>query len=89
MRRIWRVDEGGWMGMCVAVPLRVKELKGNRAVLESSGLLMEADVSLVPEVQPGDLLLIHAGFALARLEPAEAEEILLASGELIEAGFSL
>lgn len=58
--------------MCVAVPLKVRSISGNRAVLESSGVVTEADVSLVEDVKPGDYVLIHAGFAIARLDPKQA-----------------
>lgn len=59
--------------MCVAVPFLVKSINNNRAVIESLGVLSEADISLV-DVQPGDYILVHAGFAIAKLEPDEALE---------------
>ncbi len=60
--------------MCLAVPLKVKSIEGTRAVLEADGVIVRADVSLVSGVRVGDYLLVHAGFAIAKVEPAEAEE---------------
>ncbi len=62
--------------MCVAVPMRVEGIAGRKATLASMGVRMEADISLVEGVQPGDYVLVHAGFAIARLELEEAGETL-------------
>ncbi|HYH03957.1 MAG TPA: HypC/HybG/HupF family hydrogenase formation chaperone [Bacillota bacterium] len=62
--------------MCVAVPLQIKEIKGNKAVLESLGVVTEADISLIDNPQPGDYVLVHAGIAISKLENDEAEETL-------------
>jgi len=59
--------------MCVAVPLRVKSVKGNWAELEISGGVMKARADLVP-VKEGDYVLVHAGFIIQKLEPEKALE---------------
>ncbi len=71
--------------MCVAILLKIKEIKGSRAVLESLGVQTEADVSLITDPQPGDYVLVHAGIAISKLEADEAEETLALFRE-IEAG---
>ena len=60
--------------MCVAVPLEVRELlpKG-RAFAVRGALTVEIDVSLLGSVSVGDWVVVHAGFAIGRVEPEEAE----------------
>lgn len=62
--------------MCVAVPAKVVEIEGTRATVVVSGARLHAHLDLVPEAQVGDYVLVHAGFALQVMNPAEAEETL-------------
>jgi hydrogenase expression/formation protein HypC len=71
--------------LCVAVPLQIKEIKGKRAVLESLGVITEADISLIADPKPGEYVLIHAGIAISKLETTEAEATLALFRELAEA----
>jgi len=61
--------------MCLAVPLRVKEILGNNMlILEGNGVRLEACSVLVPEIKIGDNCLVHAGFVIEKLTPEDAEE---------------
>jgi hydrogenase expression/formation protein HypC len=71
--------------LCVAVPLQIKEIKGNRAVLESLGVIMEADISLIADPQPGEYVMVHAGIAISKVETAEAKITVALFRELAEA----
>jgi len=62
--------------MCLAVPSRIVEIAGNRAKVEVSGNAIEADLSLVEDTAVGDWVLVHAGFAIEKLDPEDAEETL-------------
>jgi hydrogenase expression/formation protein HypC len=63
--------------MCLAIPIRVEALlPGAMARVTLSGVSKVVSIALVEDVQPGDYLLIHVGYALARLDPAEAERTL-------------
>ena len=62
--------------MCLAVPAKIVELTGNRAVVEVPGNRFSADVSLTPGVAVGDYVLVHAGFAIERYKTEDALEIL-------------
>jgi hydrogenase expression/formation protein HypC len=62
--------------MCVAVPGRIIEKSGGLATVEVEGNRVRADVSLVPEAGVGDYVMLHAGFAISKYTPEEAEEIL-------------
>lgn len=61
--------------MCLAIPGRVVSIKGNRAVVDYGGTTTETNISLVsPSV--GDYVIVHAGFAIERLDVREAERSL-------------
>ncbi len=62
--------------MCVAVPAKVLEIEGTRALVAVAGARLQAHLELVPEAQVGDYVLVHAGFALQVMNPEEAEETL-------------
>lgn len=54
--------------------MRLVEISGDgRAVAESDGLRLEVDVSLIECPQPGEYVIVHAGFAIERLDTEEAE----------------
>ncbi|HKI97791.1 MAG TPA: HypC/HybG/HupF family hydrogenase formation chaperone [bacterium] len=62
--------------MCLAIPARVVTLDGAMATVEVAGVTRTASTHLLDGVRVGDYLLIHAGFALSRLDEAEAQETL-------------
>ncbi len=63
--------------MCLAIPARVKTLHGDgMATVETDGVEQRISVELLEDVNPGDYVIMHVGYALNRLDPAEAEETL-------------
>jgi hydrogenase expression/formation protein HypC len=60
--------------MCLAVPARIIELKGDDAIADAIGNRIEAKTTLVPQVKLGDIVLIHAGFAIAIVDEEEAKK---------------
>jgi len=62
--------------MCLAVPQEVISITGDRAEVALSGNVREADITLVDDVNVGDWVLVHAGFAIEKLTREEAEETL-------------
>jgi hydrogenase expression/formation protein HypC len=71
--------------MCLAVPMRVASIEGDRARVEVDGVGREVSIALVEAVAVGDHVLVHAGFAIERLDAAAAEETLRLFRELAEA----
>jgi len=68
--------------MCLAIPIRVEALlPGALARVTLSGVTKTVSIALLEEVAVGDYLLIHVGFALARLDPDEAARTLEAMRE--------
>ena len=63
--------------MCLGVPMKILSRDGDNIVAEVDGVRKEASVMLLgEEVVVGDYVIVHAGFAIARLDEAEAEETL-------------
>ena len=59
--------------MCLAIPIRVEALMGDdMARVTLGGVSKIVSIALLEDVRCGDYLLIHAGFALTRLDPDEA-----------------
>ena len=62
--------------MCLAIPMRIVEIDGFLAVAEVDGVRREARLDLLPEATVGDYVLVHAGLAIATVDPEAAEETL-------------
>jgi len=63
--------------MCLAIPIRVEALLPDAmARVTLGGVSKVVSIALVEHVQVGDYLLIHVGYALARLDPEEAQRTL-------------
>jgi len=63
--------------MCVGVPMQVISIDGSDAVAEIDGVRRQASLMLMAdEVRVGDFVIVHAGFAIARLDEDEARQTL-------------
>jgi hydrogenase expression/formation protein HypC len=62
--------------MCLAIPMRVVKIDGFLAVAEVDGVRREARLDLLSDVAVGDYILVHAGLAIATVDPKDAEETL-------------
>ena len=62
--------------MCLAVPMKVIKIEGEEAVVELEGVKKEISLTLLDDVRVGDYVLIHAGFAIQKVDEKEAEETL-------------
>ncbi len=71
--------------MCLAVPARVTEINGDEAVLDYGGVIRKASISMVSDVNIGDYVLVHVGFAISKLEEKEALDTLKLWDELMRA----
>jgi len=70
--------------MCLAIVGRVVEILGGVALVDFGGVLREVRIDLVPDVEVGSFVLVHAGFAIERLSHETAEDILSAWREVLE-----
>ena len=62
--------------MCIAVPGRILSINDRTAEVDFSGARRSVALDLVDGAKKGDYVLVHAGFAITLLEPAEAEATL-------------
>lgn len=73
--------------MCLSVPAEVAELRpDDMAVVCIDGIKIEISIALVQDLVPGDHVLVHVGYALAKIDPVEAERTLKLLQELGKAG---
>ncbi|HQM38267.1 MAG: HypC/HybG/HupF family hydrogenase formation chaperone [Candidatus Bipolaricaulis sp.] len=69
--------------MCLAIPTKVLTVDGNVATVDVQGVQARVRLdALGEEVRIGDYLLVHAGFAIRRLDPQDAAETLALFDEL-------
>ena len=69
--------------MCLAVPVRVVALLGEQWVeIEVGGIYNRISVALIDDVAVGDYVIVHAGFAIARLDVEEADRTLALFDEI-------
>ncbi|RKY14285.1 MAG: hypothetical protein DRP52_00480 [Planctomycetota bacterium] len=60
--------------MCLAVPARIIEKEGDKAVADAMGNRWNIRVTLTPDIEVGDVVLIHAGYAIAKVDEEEAKK---------------
>ena len=74
--------------MCLGIPARVMDIRESGdlkiALVDFEGAVMEVDATFIPDLRPGDYVIIHAGMAIERLDPKEAEESLKIWKELLK-----
>lgn len=62
--------------MCLSVPGKIVKIKNNMARVDVGGMLRDISLDLCPEVSLGEYVLIHAGFAIQKVDEEEAKETL-------------
>ena len=63
--------------MCLGIPMQIKSIDGMNIVAETDGVRREASLMILDaEVQVGDYVIVHAGFAISKLDEEDALETL-------------
>ncbi len=74
--------------MCLAIPMKITEVSTDgvaRCRVGESDTYVTASVALLPEIPAaGEYIIVHAGFALRTIDPADAEETLKLLREMVE-----
>jgi len=78
--------------MCLGVPGKVVDVVRHEVGIQMGhvqfgGIQKEVCLSFLPDIQPGDYVIVHAGFAISQIDEEEAAktlEILREMGELVE-----
>jgi hydrogenase expression/formation protein HypC len=79
----WKTD------MCLALPVKVVELgAGDTAIVDLGGVKKEISLALLADVQVGDYVILHVGYALSKLDPEEAEKTLALFAEINQTGLA-
>ena len=62
--------------------MRVKNISGDKAVVETHGLKREINISFLKNVKIGDYVVVHAGFAIEKVNQKKAKETLTLFNEI-------
>ncbi|MFQ5865920.1 MAG: HypC/HybG/HupF family hydrogenase formation chaperone [bacterium] len=75
--------------MCLAIPGKVLEIYEENGLkmgrIDYSGTINTACLEYVPEIQPGQYTIVHAGFAISIIDEEEAQKAYAVWNELVEA----
>jgi hydrogenase expression/formation protein HypC len=66
--------------MCLAIPGKITSISGEDPLMRTGkvdfgGILKDVSLAYVPEAQLGDYVIVHVGFALSRVDEAEAQQV--------------
>lgn len=63
--------------MCLGIPMKIQKIDGNAASAELGGTTRRIYLDILDqEVQVGDFVIVHAGFAIHKIDESEAQETL-------------
>jgi hydrogenase expression/formation protein HypC len=62
--------------MCLAIPSKIIDICSNIATIDVDGVRRQASLMLVEDAQVGDYVIVHAGYAIQKLDEAAAIESL-------------
>ena len=72
--------------MCLAVPGRILSLEPPTALVDFGGVTRTGMTPRLDDLAVGDYVLVHAGFAIQRLEASEASEVLALLEQIPDGG---
>jgi len=61
--------------MCLSIPVKILEVKNNKAITDFNGKKEEVDTELVKDIEIGDYAIISNGFIIKKISAQEAEKI--------------
>ncbi|MGD9077898.1 MAG: HypC/HybG/HupF family hydrogenase formation chaperone [Desulfobacterales bacterium] len=62
--------------MCLAIPSKITKIENNMATIDVEGVQREASLLLLEDARVGEYVIVHAGFAIQKLDEAAAQETL-------------
>ena len=62
--------------MCLGIPMKILSKDGERAMVASGGTKREISITLIKDAKVGDYVIVHAGFAIEKLDERRAMETL-------------
>ena len=76
--------------MCLAIPSKITRIENEMATIDVDGVRREASLLLLADARVGDYVIVHAGFAIQKIDEAAAQEtleLLRSAAETYEARF--
>ena len=70
--------------MCLAVPALVQSIDGDYAQVDFGGASKKVCVTLLPELEVGEYVIVHTGYAIEKLKPEEAKKTLALFEEMAQ-----
>ena len=70
--------------MSLAIPSKIIEINDNMGIVDVDGVRREVGLHLVEDPKPGDYVIVHAGFAINKIDENEALEALKIFKEIAE-----
>ncbi len=62
--------------MCLGIPMKVRKIGKEFAEVESGRLIRTVNIQMLPGISTGDYVIVHAGFAIEKVDPERAKETL-------------
>jgi len=62
--------------MCLAIPSKITKIENNMATIDVDGVQREASLLLLEDAKVGEYVIVHAGFAIQKINESAAQETL-------------
>jgi hydrogenase expression/formation protein HypC len=73
--------------MCLAIPSKIVKIEDNIGIIDVEGVQKEVSLLLIEDPRIGDYVIVHAGFAIQKIDEAEANESLKILREMASLGY--
>jgi len=62
--------------MCLAIPMKITKIKGDFVEVEQGRLRRNVNIQMLANIKVGDYVIVHAGFAIEKVDAEKARETL-------------
>lgn len=62
--------------MCLAIPSKITQIENEMATIDVDGVQRQASLLLLADAQVGDYVIVHAGFAIQKIDETAAQDTL-------------
>lgn len=70
--------------MCLAIPAKILSIDGHKAIADFDGTTKQIVIALLPRIEVGKFVIVHAGYAIEEINEVAAKESLDLWRELLE-----
>jgi hydrogenase expression/formation protein HypC len=72
--------------MCLAIPMKIKSIDRKTATAEVNNVEYTVNITMMENLQIGDYIIVHAGFAIEKMDEVEAQKTLSIWQNMLESG---